>query len=353
MNFVLRENAPLAELTTLKIGGKARFFVAATSESEIIAALKFAEENNQNVFILGGGSNVLVADEGFGGLVLQISLKGISIVEKNNESVFVKANAGEDWDEFVGFCVGEKLQGIECLSGIPGLIGGTPVQNVGAYGQEVSETIRAVRCFDRREKKIVDLTNAECEFAYRKSVFNSSEKNRYIVLAVTFALKSNGAPKIIYRDLRQFFGDEKPDLRETRDAVLKIRAEKSMVINPSDPNSKSAGSFFKNPIVSKTKFAEIEEQSKLLNAGSVPSFETDENLRKIPAAWLIEKSGFYKNFKFGRAGISANHTLAIINLGDATAKDVLDLKNEIQTKVKEKFNVELKPEPVFVGFKDY
>ena len=340
---------PLAELTTIKIGGDARFFVSAKSENEIIEALKFAEINRLKIFILGGGSNVLIADEGFDGLVLQIALKGISFIQEKG-SVLVTAKAGEDWDDFVANCVKENLAGIECLSGIPGFIGGTPIQNVGAYGQEVSETIVSVRCFDRNARKIVELENEECGFAYRASIFNSAEKNRYIVLAVTFVLKPNGAPKIVYKDLREFFGDQKTSLQETREAVLQIRRSKSMVIDHEDPNSKSAGSFFKNPIVDLNVFANIKDRAEKIQIQNIPYFPFSEKSVKIPAAWLIEKSGFAKGYKFGKVGLSTNHTLAIVNLGGAKASDVLNLKREIEKKVKEKFSVELKTEPNFVGF---
>jgi len=350
MSFLIEKDVSLGKFTTFKIGGRAGFFASARSETEVVEALQFAKQNDLNVFILGGGSNVLIADEGFDGLVLKIALKGISIFPKKDKTVRVRAQAGEDWDEFVKLCVEKNLQGVECLSGIPGFIGGTPVQNVGAYGQEVSETIVMVRCFDRKNEKIVELTNADCEFAYRTSLFNMTEKNRYIVLAVTFALKVGGEPKIIYRDLQNYFGDRKPSLKETREAVIKIRAEKSMVIDPRDPNSQSAGSFFKNPIVTKEKFTEIERLARLSGIETVPFYKVDDIKVKIPAAWLIEKSGFHKGFQKGKVGLSTNHTLAIVNLGNAKAVDVLALKDEIQSKVNFCFGVELKPEPVFVGF---
>jgi UDP-N-acetylmuramate dehydrogenase len=346
----IEENVSLAPLTTLKIGGAARFFVSAKSETEVVEAVRFARENSLEIFVLGGGSNVLISDRGFDGLVLQIVLKGVSAFQKADETVYVTAQAGEDWDGFVEYCVEKNLAGIECLSGIPGFIGGTPVQNVGAYGQEVSETIVSARAFDRKNNQLIELTNAECGFAYRTSIFNTSEKNRYIVLGVTYALKYGGAPKIVYRDLQNFFGDKAPDLAQTREAVLKIRAEKSMVIDESDPNSRSAGSFFKNPLVSNTEFALIAEKAKALGIKEVPSFLVDDETVKIPAAWLIEKSGFQKGFRQGNAGLSSRHTLAIINTGDATAADILNLKDEIQSKVKENFDVSLVPEPVFVGF---
>jgi UDP-N-acetylmuramate dehydrogenase len=210
----IKENVPLAPLTTLKIGGAARFFVRAETESHVTAAFKFAEENGFDLFILGGGSNVLISDKGFDGLVLQIALRGITVKEDS-----VTAQAGEDWDEFVAFCVGRNLAGVECLSGIPGLVGGTPVQNVGAYGQEVSETIVSVRVFDRRSDQILELTNKDCKFSYRTSIFNSTDKNRFIVLAVTYQLKEGGEPKIVYKDLHEYFGEKSPTLEETREAV--------------------------------------------------------------------------------------------------------------------------------------
>jgi UDP-N-acetylmuramate dehydrogenase len=350
MCFEIQQNVSLAEYTTFNVGGNARYFVEARDESEVSRAIEFAEKNALEIFILGGGSNVLIADEGFDGLVIKVALKGVARSAGSSETVFVNAGAGEDWDNLVAFCVGEDLQGFECLSGIPGLVGGTPIQNVGAYGQEVSETIVSVRVYDRKTKKSSELNNAECEFAYRRSIFNTIEKNRYIVLAVTYKLKSNGEPKIAYRDLQNFFGEKQPTLQETREAVLEIRRAKSMVIDENDVNSQSAGSFFKNPIVSLEEFAEFEKIAQILKIGNVPHFKVDEKFVKIPAAWLIEKADFHKGFIRGKVGISTKHTLAIINRGNATAQEILDFKCEIQSKVKDRFHLELKPEPVFIGF---
>jgi len=341
----IEENVPLAPLTTLKIGGAARFFVFAETENQVTEAFKFAEENGFELFVLGGGSNILVADEGFDGLVLQIALKGIEV--KGN---VVTAQAGEDWDAFCEFCVERNLAGIECLSGIPGFVGGTPVQNVGAYGQEVSETITSVRVFDRKSKQILELSNAECKFAYRTSIFNSTDKNRFIVLCVTYDLKQDGAPKIVYKDLREFFGEHQPTLAETREAVRKIRAEKAMLVRQNSADANSAGSFFKNPIVSNKKFDEILAIAKNFGIENVPGFKAEEGSVKIPAAWLIEQSGFHKGYTKGNAGLSTRHTLALTNRGGATAQEILELKNEIQLKVNEKFGVDLVPEPIFVGF---
>ncbi|HEX8637865.1 MAG TPA: UDP-N-acetylmuramate dehydrogenase [Pyrinomonadaceae bacterium] len=343
--ILVQENVALAPLTTLKIGGNARFFVRAETEFDVAAAFDFAAENDFELFVLGGGSNVLIADEGFDGLVLQIALKGIEVKEN-----FVTAQAGEDWDEFVRLCVENDLQGVECLSGIPGCTGGTPVQNVGAYGQEVSETIVRVRVFDRKSKEILELSNVDCQFSYRASLFNTTAKNRFIVLSVTFALTKNGAPKIAYKDLHLHFGDRQPSLNEMREAVLAIRRRKSMVIDDGDPNARSAGSFFKNPVVPREKFSEIADVAAKFGVETVPSFEVDKKAVKIPAAWLIENAGFRKGYIKNGAGISTRHTLALINRNGATAREIIALKDEIQTKVKEKFGVELAPEPVFVGF---
>lgn len=337
------ENISLAPFTTLKIGGPARFFVKAGTEVDVVEAFEWAENNGLELFVLGGGSNVLVADEGFEGLVLQVAIT--SKVQSPKPKVEITAGAGVDWDEFVEYCVSQDLAGVECLSGIPGFVGGTPVQNVGAYGQEVSETIVSVRCFDRRSKKIVELSNAECGFSYRKSIFNSTERERYIVLAVKYALIRGGAPKIVYKDLKEYFGGREPSLRETREAVLSIRRAKSMVIDEADPNSRSAGSFFKNPIVPDAKFDEI----RSMGFENVPNFAAGDGFVKIPAAWLIERSGFYKGFRMGNAGISENHSLALVNFGGATAAEIIALKNAIQTGVVEKFGIELMPEPIFVG----
>jgi UDP-N-acetylmuramate dehydrogenase len=345
---------PLAPLTTLGIGGPARFFVEARTEGNIVAALRYADSRGLNVFILGGGSNILVSDAGFDGLVVRISLKGITELRSaatNDEvpanAVIINAQAGEDWDRFVEQCVGRGLAGVECLSGIPGSVGGTPVQNVGAYGQEVSETILSVRCLDRSSGKITVLDNSQCGFSYRKGIFNTTSRDRYIVLSVTFRLTPGGPPKITYKDLKEHFAGRGPTVAEARDAVLAIRAAKSMVIDPADPNSRSAGSFFKNPIVDRSMLAGIAAKASV---DAVPHFEAGGEMVKVPAAWLIERSGFYKGFTMGNVGISTNHSLALVNRGGAKAADVVELKDRITATVEEIFGISLVPEPVFVGF---
>jgi UDP-N-acetylmuramate dehydrogenase len=346
----IRENVTLAPFTTLKVGGPAKYFVEAASEETLSAAMRLVKSSNAKFLILGGGSNLLIADAGFDGYVIHVALKGTRFDEHTNYC-HVTAAAGEDWDEFVGECVKKDLAGVECLSGIPGSVGGTPVQNVGAYGQDVSQTILAVRCFDRISNKIVELDNASCRFAYRRSIFNFIERERYVVLSVTFALKKNASPKLSYADLKERFEGTKPTVADVRKAVLEIRRSKSMVIDESDPNSRSAGSFFKNPELTHEEFAELSELAAAEKLGEVPSFASSKK-RKVPAAWLIEKAGFHKGYKLGKAGISENHALAIINLGDAKASDIIELKDKIQTAVRDKFSVELVPEPVFVGFDD-
>jgi UDP-N-acetylmuramate dehydrogenase len=355
--ILVRENVSLAPLTTLKVGGAARFFVKAETETDVTEALRFARERGLPLFVLGGGSNLLVSDDGFDGLVVQIALRGIRFVEENSD-VFVTAGAGEDWDALVERCVEQNLAGFECLSGIPGTVGGTPVQNVGAYGQEVSETIVRVRAIKRESGEIYDLTNADCRFAYRTSIFNdaAAARDKFIVLAVTYRLRQNGEPALRYKDLKKYFAEnsEPVSLQSIRRAVLKIRRAKSMVIDATDPNSQSAGSFFKNPVVSPAHFIAIEqtarEKSLIQASENLPHFAAADETVKIPAAWLIEKSGFAKGFAMGRAGISVNHTLAIINRGGATAREIVGLMREIQTGVFETFRIALQPEPVLLGF---
>jgi UDP-N-acetylmuramate dehydrogenase len=352
---LIQENVALAPLTTLRLGGAARYFAEAREESEVIEALSFAERRALPVFVLGGGSNVLVADEGFAGLALRVAVKGISSAARH-DSVHVTAGAGEDWDEFVALAVGHDLAGVECLSGIPGLVGGTPVQNVGAYGQEVSETIMRVRAYDRHERRAVELSNAECEFSYRRSVFNSSARERYVVLAVTYALRPHGAPALGYQDVKNYFAGRasQPALAEVREAVRSIRARKAMLLTPGDPDCQSAGSFFKNPVVAEVAFTALEAAARrrqIVAAGEqIPHFKTADGQIKIPAAWLIERAGFQKGHARGRAAISSKHTLALVNRGGATAEEVLALAGEVQTRVAEVFGVTLMPEPVFVGF---
>ena len=350
MLSAIRENVRLAPYTTLRIGGIARFFVDVTNEDQLREALDFAKARALDIFVLGGGSNVLIADAGFKGVVLHIALDGVSFEAHNNEVIATVA-AGENWDSFVNQCIAQNLSGVECLSGIPGKVGGTPIQNVGAYGQDVSETIIKVRAFDRQTKSIVELTNTQCGFGYRSSIFNSTERDRYVVVEVTFRLKKNGEPALRYPDLQKHFETSKapPTLAEVRAAILKIRASKAMVITPNDPDCQSVGSFFKNPIVIAEKFAEIKKAAKKLQLKEVPHFPAADDKIKIPAAWLIEQAGFVKGYSRGRVGISSKHTLALINKSNATADEMLTLMRRIQEEVNKRFGVALLPEPIYIS----
>jgi UDP-N-acetylmuramate dehydrogenase len=348
----IREHVPLAPYTTLEVGGPARFFAEAGNESQVIEALDFAAARSLPVFVLGGGSNIVVADAGFDGLVLRVVLHGI---RQRSEDV-VTAAAGEDWDGLVRWCVERNLAGIECLSGIPGSVGATPVQNVGAYGQEVGEVILSVRALDRQTRQIVSLNNFECGFAYRTSIFSGPRKESYVVLSVTFALHAGGAPAIRYPDLRLYFANRHnpPDLAGVREAVLNIRRDKSMVLRKDDPDAKSAGSFFKNPVVAAETARQAEEAARrrgtLKTGGIMPQYPTADGNVKLSAAWLIEHAGIAKGYSRGPVGVSSRHSLALINRGGATAGDLLGLMQEIQSAVQSVFGVALDPEPVFVGF---
>lgn len=345
----IQENVALAPYTTLQVGGPARFFIEARTEEQIGDALLFARERSLEVFVLGGGSNLLVADAGWPGVVLRIAIEGKTTYLKAGKQVFV-AGAGEDWDKLVSFSVSQNCAGIECMSGIPGTVGGTPVQNVGAYGQEVKDTITTVRVLDTITLELRDMAACDCGFAYRTSIFNSSEKGRFIVTQVSFALTPGGSPKIEYADLKRYFGERSaPTLREVRDAVRSIRSTKGMLIRADDSDSRSAGSFFKNPIVPQTEYERI-GALLICKDQKPPSFPAPAGSVKISAAWLVERSGFQRGYTDGRVGISRKHSLAIVNRGGATADDVVRLKNKVQEGVFQTFGVLLQPEPVFVGF---
>ena len=342
----IQENVPLAPLTTIGVGGPARYFVDARTIAEISEAVTFSRGRDLPLFVLGGGSNLVISDEGWPGLVLKVGIKGV----EQKESVF-EVGAGEEWDKFVALAVARNGAGIECLSGIPGSVGGTPVQNVGAYGQEVAETIESVLTFDLRENQVRELCNEACGFSYRTSIFNSSERGRFIILRVTYELKSGGEPHIQYADLKKYFGgwSEQPSLAQTRDAVRKIRASKGMLISPGDEDSRSAGSFFKNPVLSPEQYNELSARAAAKKL-TIPSYPALDALKKVSAAWLVEHSGFSKGFGHGRVGISRKHALALVNRGEARAADIVAFKEEIQDRVEQIWGVRLEAEPVFVGF---
>jgi len=334
----LRENVPLAPLTTLGVGGAARYFAVAKTEAAIPAAVEWAKANDLPLFILGGGSNLVVPDAGFNGLVLRVEITG---VEEPSEGVF-EVGAGESWDTFVSRVVSQGYAGIECLAGIPGSVGGTPVQNVGAYGQEVSETIDSVRAFDRVTHEFVEFPKQACAFRYRESRFNTDEPNRYIVTLVRFRLHKGGAPQLKYADLQKKFACTSPTLEQVAAGVREIRASKGMLLVEGDPDCRSAGSFFKNPIVDESAVARIAATTGI----DVPHWPAGVGRVKLPAAWLLEHAGFVKGYGAGPVGISSKHTLALVNRGNATSEDVEKLQEQITATVFAKFGVKLEREPV-------
>ncbi|MGZ5445144.1 MAG: UDP-N-acetylmuramate dehydrogenase [Thermoanaerobaculia bacterium] len=343
----IQENVPLAPLTTIGIGGPARFFFRATSVDEVREALAWARERSLATFVLGGGSNLLISDDGFDGVVIHIDLRGVT-VESEDEYAMVKVAAGEPWDAFVARAVKSDWAGIECLSGIPGSTGATPIQNVGAYGQDVSETIVRVEALDRSTDRVVWFTNEECRFGYRASLFKNVERGRYVVLSVTFRLKRGGCATIRYPELQKSVeerGVAVDDLRGVRAAVIAIRKRKGMVLDPNDPDTRSDGSFFMNPVLSSAAYADFARK-----APDAPHFPAGDDM-KLSAAWLIERAGFGKGFTHGNVGLSTKHTLAIVNRGGGTAAEVVELVRMIQDRVREVFGVEMHPEPNFVGVK--
>jgi UDP-N-acetylmuramate dehydrogenase len=343
------QNVPLAPYTTFRIGGPARWFAEAASEADVEEGVRFARERQLRLFVLGGGSNVLVSDAGFPGLVLRVAIGGIA-EEREGDARLFRVGAGEDWDGFVAQVVERGCGGLECLSGIPGAVGGTPVQNVGAYGQEVAQTIQTVRAFDRERNAWVELTNAQCDFRYRQSLFNHKARERFIVTRVDYRMVNSGAATVTYPDLKRYFKDAEaaPSLAEVREAVLAIRRGKGMVIIPGEPDTQSAGSFFKNPIAREQDLVQVAAAAESAPE-AVPHYAMGEGRVKIPAAWLLERAGFYKGYQLGRAAVSTRHTLALTNRGGATAEEVAQLRDRIQEAVEARFGLRLEPEPVWVA----
>jgi UDP-N-acetylmuramate dehydrogenase len=368
---VVREQVMLSGYTTLGLGGPAARFIEAGHDDDIVATVRAADLAGDPVLVLGGGSNLVVADEGFPGTVLHVVTRGVTI-SAGRDGVTVAAAAGEDWDALVERCVAEGLSGIECLSGIPGLTGATPIQNVGAYGQEVAGTVIAVRAYDRLRDEVLDLANADCGFGYRTSAFKrvvaagrraaadpAAATGRFVVLGVTFRLARDplSAP-VGYAELARALavgeGGRVP-LGDARSAVLALRRGKGMVLDPADPDTRSAGSFFTNPVLDRRQFAEVERRAAAWSGrpgerASAPSFPAGDGLVKVPAAWLIEQAGFGKGYPGnGSARISSKHTLALTNPGGASTASLIALAREIRNAVRQAFGVELVSEPVLVG----
>jgi UDP-N-acetylmuramate dehydrogenase len=361
-----REQVALASYTTLGLGGPAARLIDATTDGEALAAVSAADTAGEPVLVLGGGSNLVIADEGFAGAVVRMRTRGIELTA-DGDRVRVTAAAGESWDALVQRSITAGLSGIECLSGIPGLVGATPIQNVGAYGQEVAQTITAVRVYDRVRRQTTELSAAECGFGYRDSSFKRAAAGAatgpFVVLGVTFRLTQDqlSAP-IRYPELARSLaagqGSRLP-LAQVRAAVLELRRRKGMVLDPADPDTRSAGSFFTNPILSQSQLADLEHAaSKVCGAGAqVPRYPAGPGQAKVSAAWLIENAGFGKGYAgrdsqpavAGGPRISTKHTLALVNPGGGSTKALLDLATEITTGVRETFGVTLVPEPVIVG----
>jgi UDP-N-acetylmuramate dehydrogenase len=337
----------LGPYTTLRVGGPARAFTEARTQDELVEIVSEADREGEPVLVLGGGSNLVVSDEGFDGLVVHVCSKGVDPAD-TGARIVVTVQAGEDWDALVARCVAEGWSGLECLSGVPGLVGSTPIQNVGAYGQDVSQTIIGVRVYDRMTGEINDLTSAECGFAYRHSAFKD-DPGRHVVLAVTYALERSAlSGPIAYKELADRLGVEigaRMPLADVREVVLGLRRGKGMVLDPADPDTHSAGSFFTNPILSAAQAADLE-----LRAPGHPRWDVPGGSVKVPAAWLIEHAGFPKGYERGAVRISTKHTLALTNpSGEASAQDLLALAREVRDGVAEKFGVTLVNEPVLVG----
>jgi UDP-N-acetylmuramate dehydrogenase len=361
--MTLSEHTPLAPLTTLGLGGPARMLISCDSLEELRGAFRKARDRAFKTYVLGGGSNLIVPDEGFDGLVIRMNLRGIT-VRKDAEAVLVTAGAGERWDDFVEHAVDQGWGGLECLSGIPGLVGATPIQNVGAYGQEVAETIASVEVVDRETLERRQLAPEGCAFGYRTSAFKAGGLRNVIVVGVTFRLRPNAAPAIRYPELQRFVesaagrgtlpgGAE--GLRAVRQAVLSLRRRKSMVVDPADPHTRSVGSFFTNPVLTAEAFeSAISRWKKSGSPEAIPSFPaagqargTEAGQVKVPAAWLVEHAGFAKGYREGNVGISANHALALVNYG-GTTKALLALAGKIQDAVRDTFGVTLEREPVIL-----
>ena len=348
----MQRDVPLAPFTTIGIGGPARWFVRATTVDEIRDAVRWSRDHEVPLFVLAGGSNLLISDDGFDGLVLQIDLRGVT-VESEESHAMVKAAAGEPWDAFVARTVANGWAGVECLSGIPGSVGATPIQNVGAYGQEVAETIVRVEALDRTTDRVVGFTNEECRFAYRSSLFKNHERERYIVLNVTFRLRVGGEATVRYPELRKKLDEQgiaMGDLAHVREAVIAIRKRKGMVLDPADPDTRSDGSFFMNPIIPAAHLDPFLTKARTLLGDGIepPHFPAGDEV-KLSAAWLIEHAGFAKGFVHGHVGLSTKHSLAVINRGGGTAREVKELVGMIQRAVRERFGVEIEPEPNFIG----
>jgi UDP-N-acetylmuramate dehydrogenase len=344
----MQTHVVLAPHTTIGLGGPARFFANCGTPEEVREALLFARDKRLAVQILGGGSNTVFPDGGFDGLVLRVAFRGISLSEHAGARRLSVA-AGEPWDDVVSHSVRLNLAGLECLSGIPGFSGGTPIQNVGAYGQEVGETILTVHAIERETLADVEFTAADCRFGYRTSRFKQEDAGRYVITGVAFALMEGGQPVVRYPELQRAVAsaEAEPTLASIREAVLRLRRSKSMVVDPADPNSRSVGSFFVNPLISPSAYNDLRRRwAEQGGTTPVPAHASGSDL-KIPAAWLVEQAGFARGYRRGGAAVSEHHALALVNRGGTTA-ELLSLAAEIESAVLERFGIALQREAVIV-----
>ncbi len=349
--FTIRENVPLSSFCTMGVGGPARYFAVASSLDDLLSSVAHAHERGLPLAVVGAGSNIICSDAGFSGLVVKVGVKGIAF---DPQSGSLSAKAGEEWDDVVRLTVQNHCAGFECLSGIPGTIGAAPIQNVGAYGQEIADTLVSLTAVDRATADVRTMTAADCEFGYRTSWMKSAGRDRLIVYQVDFQLRPHGAPTMTYKDVVAFATDagwSSPSLQDVRDAVVAIRRRKGMVLDASDPDTRSVGSFFLNPVVSTGHAAEI-QRAVAGTAATVAAFPAADGMVKIPAAWLLEAAGIRRGEQLGGAAVSSKQPLAITNRGTATAADVIALAASIKRRVYDAFGVQLTPEPRFIGFDD-
>jgi len=340
-----REHVALAGRCTLGVGGLARYFVEATSEAGVREAFEWARGHGLPLRVLGGGSNVVVPDEGVDALVMHVALRGLDTRESSG-AVELTAAAGEPWDDLVRFTVERGWAGLECLSGIPGLVGATPIQNVGAYGQEVSDTITAVRVLDTETGRRIVVPRNDCDFTYRDSRFKSGEPGRHVVLGVTYRLTPGGQASVAYADIQMDLAHRDitaPSLADVRESVLRVRRAKSMVLDPDDPNRRSCGSFFMNPIIPAAALTALEAR---VDGRAMPRWPQPDGRVKLSAAWLIEQAGFRRGLRDGAVGLSTRHSLAVVAHDGARACDVLAFAARLRDAVHDRFGVVLVPEPV-------
>lgn len=347
-------HVPLAPLTTLQLGGVADYWVEATAPEHVLHAAQWAHERGVPLIWLGGGSNVVISDEGLRGLVICMRESRITHFEKQG-FLWLTAMAGTPWDHVVAYAIAHEATGLECLSGIPGLTGATPVQNVGAYGQEIADTLFSARVYDTQTQEIEVWSAAQCAFSYRSSRFKLFP-SRWVVLEVTFRLPLHEQPTLRYEELRQTLQSANLplSLQNVRQVVLSLRRKKSMIFDPQDENHRSVGSFFLNPIVPQEQALQLQEQlvhkKVIAQPNEMPSYPADPGHRKLSAAWLIERSGWRKGYRQGAVGISSRHTLCLVHHGGGTTQALVELAQQIQKRVCEEMGVHLRPEPVFLGF---